>query len=393
MRLYMKIIIVIAAVMGGIPPTDAPHRILAEPQPQASPGRIDTVLPTDIDPNSLNRLAALSSDSPNTAQGVEAIRRRGVADARWASPLGRRLPELAILITGREHDQPYEWSLHELEAIAVGLDPEVIDVVRHRRPLTGLGDREAVVIQLGRELFGSRELSSATYARAVSLLGESNLVDLVDLMARYSGIAVRLTAFNQYMPPNWVQLLPLPFEQPDDIHPESRSRLPLLRSTESTPQGSRDLYGRTLSPEGTGPGHIARHGAGRESLEASIGKPIVGLAALLTARALDSQYAWTVSEVAAREDGLKPEVIDVVRYRRPPTGLGEREAALVIFARELFGRRYVSAETYARTVDVFGERDLVDLVIVMGEETGNIALLTAFDQHLPSGQARLFPLP
>ena len=391
MRLYMKIIIVVAAIMVGIPPTDAPHRILAEPQ--TSPGGIDTVLPTDIDPNSMNRLAALSSDSPNTTQGVEAIRRRGVADARWASPLGRRLTELAILITGREHDQPYEWSLHELEAIAVGLNPEVIDVVRHRQPLAGLGDREAVVIQLGREPPGSHELSSVTYARAVSLLGESNLVDLVVLMARYAGIAVRLTAFNQYMPPDWLQLLPLPFEQPGDIHPESRSRLPLLRSTEPAPQGSRDLYGRTLSPEGTGPGHIARHGAGIESLEASVGKPIVGLAALLTARALDSQYAWTVSEVAASEDGLDPAVIDVVRYRRPPAGLGEREATLVNFARELFDRRYVSAETYARTVDVFGERDLVDLVIVMGEETGDIALLTVFDQNLPAGQARLFPLP
>jgi alkylhydroperoxidase family enzyme len=391
MRLYMKITIVVVAIMVGILPTDAPHRILAEPQ--TSPSGIDTVLPTDIDPNSLNRLTALSSDSQNTTQGVEAIRRRGVADARWASPLGRRLTELAILITGREHDQPYEWSLHELEAIAVGLDPEVIDAVRHRRPLTGLADREAVVIQLGRELFGSHELSSVTYARAVSLLGESNLVDLVNLMARYAGIAVRLTAFNQYMPPDWLQLLPLPFEQPDDIHPESRSRLSLLRNTEPAPQGSRDLYGRTLSPEGTGPGHIARHGAGLESLEASVGKPVVGLATLLTARALDSQYAWAVSEIAAREDGLEPAVIDVVRHRSSPTGLGEREAILVTFARELFDRRYVSAETYARTVDVFGERDLVDLVIVMGKEVGDIALLTVFDQRLPARQVRLFPLP
>ena len=106
--------------------------------------------------------------------------------------------------------------------------------------------------------------------------------------------------------------------------------------------------------------------------------------------ALDSQYAWTVSEIAAREDGLDPALIDVVRHRRLAAGLGEREVALVTFARELFDARHVSATTYARTVDVFGERDLVDLVVVMGERAGDIALLTAFDQHLPPGRRPCF---
>ena len=74
--------------------------------------------------------------------GAAAIRLRGSGvNVRWDSPLGRPLMELAILTTAREHDQPYEWSLHEMEAVAVGLDPDVIDVVRHRRPLMGLGDR------------------------------------------------------------------------------------------------------------------------------------------------------------------------------------------------------------------------------------------------------------
>ncbi|GEM_PF-5736996 len=52
-----------------------------------------------------------------------------------------------------------------------------------------------------------------------------------------------------------------------DVNPESRSRLSLGRSPPSqTEDGDRDLYGRTFSPEGTGPGHIARHGAGFNSL-------------------------------------------------------------------------------------------------------------------------------
>ena len=54
-------------------------------------------------------------------------------------------------------------------------------------------------------------------------------MDVVSLMATYAGTATRLTAVNQQMPPGWKQLLPLPFTPPDDIHPDSRSRLAYLK--------------------------------------------------------------------------------------------------------------------------------------------------------------------
>jgi len=88
------------------------------------------------------------------------------------------MTELAILVTAREHDQPFEWSLHELAGIAVGLDPQVIDVVRNGQPLTGVGENESVIMQIGREIFREHELSSETYARALRVLGEANLVDM-----------------------------------------------------------------------------------------------------------------------------------------------------------------------------------------------------------------------
>src|SRR5206468_7259886 len=96
--------------------------------------------------------------------------------------------ELAILTSAREHDQPYEWSLHEMEGIAVGLGPIVIDVVRHRKPLAGTGEKESAIIQMGREIFGSHKLSSATYSRNLKLFGERDLVDIVDLMGRDAGV-------------------------------------------------------------------------------------------------------------------------------------------------------------------------------------------------------------
>jgi 4-carboxymuconolactone decarboxylase len=365
-------------------------------------------LPKDVLPDSRSRLplvkregldergkkayddAAASNPGSGVPQGVAAIKLHGSGiDVRWASPLGRRLTELAIVAAARECDQPYEWSLHEMEAVAVGLEPPVIDLVRHRKPLTGVGEREAVIVQLDREIIGKHKLSSETYARALKLLGEPDLVDIVLLEAQYAGTAARLTAFNQQMPPQMKQFLPLPFTPPDDIHPDSRSRLPLIKSQ---PQAPAVLYGRELAPTGTGPAVIRLHQGERKSLEAHIGPRLMGLAILVTAREHDQQYDWTMNELTARKDGLDPMVIDIVRERKPLTGTGENESAIIELGRELFGRHMVTADTYARALKIFGETDLVDLVDLIAEHATNAALLTAFDQRLPAAQKPLLPM-
>ena len=202
-------------------------------------------VPHDIDPDSRSRLplikredlneqgkkafdAAAAQSPTGRPEGVAAIRlHRSGVDVRWDSPVGRRLTELAIITTAREHDQPYEWSLHEMEAVSVGLEPGIIDIVRHRKPLTGVGAKEAAIIQFAREL-GQHKVSSVTYARALKLFGKTDLVDVLDLMAQYAGTAVNLTAANQWMPPQMKQFLPLPFTMPDDILPDSRSRIPVV---------------------------------------------------------------------------------------------------------------------------------------------------------------------
>jgi hypothetical protein len=321
---------------------------------------------------------------------VAAIRLHGSGvDIRWASPLGRQLTELAIVAMARECDQPYEWSLHEMEAVAVGLEPAVIDLVRHHKPIAGARDKEAVIVELAREIVGKHRLSSETYARALKLLRESDLVDILLLEAQYAGTAARLTAFNQQMPPSMKQFLPLPFTPSDDIHQDSRSRLPLLKVQTQVPA---ILYNRELAPTGTGPGQIRLHQGGRKSLEAHVGQRLMGLAVLVTAREHDQQYDWTMNEVTARKDGLEPMIIDVVRDRKPLRGVGEREAAIIQFGRELFGKHMVTAETYAHAVKIFGETDLVDLVDLMAQHSTDATLLTAFDQHLPAGQIPLLPM-
>ncbi|MEE2792390.1 MAG: hypothetical protein VX453_12205 [Acidobacteriota bacterium] len=360
-------------------------------------------LPDDVHPVSRSRLAPIEREELDadrraaynaTVQvgGAAALRLHGSGtDLRFSGPLGRPLTELAILTTAREHDQPYEWALHELDALAVGLDEVLIDVVRHRKPVTGVGDPEAIIMAVGRELFTTRRLGSDTYANALTRLGKTNLVDLIDLMGRYASTAATLTAFNQQMPLGWRQSLPLSFTYPDDIHPDSRSRLPLRPGPYQTSVSA--LYGRMASPGGLGPGQIRAYGEGLQTLEARVGERLMMLVILVTARAHDSQYDWTMNEPRALEAGVAPELIDTVRHRRPLDGLDEEDAVLIAFARELFGDYNVGAGTYVRAASAFGETNLVDMVALMGAHAADAAVLAAFDQQLPDGRQPLLPLP
>jgi 4-carboxymuconolactone decarboxylase len=370
-------------------------------------------LPKDVNPSSRNRLPLLNPDDAS-ARARQIYDRsmanfagappkgpsmrlhgtpEGALDLQMLSPLGLNVLQIPVLVTARALDQPYEWSLHEMQGLAVSLDPAVINVMRHNLPLTSLpatklGAEEAVIIQVGREIFGTHRLSSATYARALSVLGERNLVDVVGEMADYASTGTSLSAFNQQMPPGFKQFLPLPFTPPNDIHPDSRNRLPLLPEPSIRPGV---LYSRPLggSPAGTGPLQIGLHGGGLKSLEASVARTDIDVAILVTAREHDSPYDWTVNELAARKDGLDSRVIDIIRNREPTTGLSDKDATLIEFGRQLFDKHYVTAATYAQAVKIFGERNLVGLVSVMGQHTGEEVLLAAFDQQLPEGQAPL----
>jgi 4-carboxymuconolactone decarboxylase len=120
---------------------------------------------------------------------------------RWEAGFSGRVRELAILVTAREHDSQFEWVAHEDEALREGVPRAVVDIVKHRRPVEGLAETDAVIIQLGRELFGRRRVSSETFARALAVFGRRGLVDLVSLMGQYAATAALLCAFDIQLHP------------------------------------------------------------------------------------------------------------------------------------------------------------------------------------------------
>lgn len=120
---------------------------------------------------------------------------------RFDAGLNTRIRELAILVTAREMDSRFEWASHETVAIKEGLEPEIINIVKYRKSAAGLKGPDAAIIKLGREMFGKRKVSSATYKSALEAFGAKQLVTLVGLMSHYAATAAELCVFNNQVDP------------------------------------------------------------------------------------------------------------------------------------------------------------------------------------------------
>jgi 4-carboxymuconolactone decarboxylase len=107
-------------------------------------------------------------------------------------------------------DQAFEWTVHEPVALREGLDPKIIDVIRHRKLLDGVPEKEASIIQLGREIFQKHKVSPDTFARALKQLGKRDLIDLTTLMGDYTRTAILLHTVDIHLPYDRPSLLPVP---------------------------------------------------------------------------------------------------------------------------------------------------------------------------------------
>src|SRR6185503_7278879 len=78
---------------------------------------------------------------------------------RHESGLGGRVREIAILTTARALDSDFEWAAHEAEALREGVPKEAVEAIKQGRGTAGLAAADAIVIDLGREIFMDRSVS------------------------------------------------------------------------------------------------------------------------------------------------------------------------------------------------------------------------------------------
>jgi 4-carboxymuconolactone decarboxylase len=109
---------------------------------------------------------------------------------RFSSPLDRRLFEMTILFVSRWWNQDFEWTYHHPLALQAGLDPAIADAIGEDRRPEGMDPAAAAVWDLLDELHRTREVSDATYARALEQLGDAGVVEVVGAAGYYTTLAM-----------------------------------------------------------------------------------------------------------------------------------------------------------------------------------------------------------
>jgi hypothetical protein len=188
-----------------------------------------------------------------------------------------------------------------------------------------------------------------------------------------------------------------PSALPPDINPVTLSRLPPPTAADLDEEGQKLLAARTDYKPGPGPTHITIWAPRERNLgipsgtNSPVGARQFQLAALIGARECDQAYEWSAHEPAGQRQGLEQNVIDVVKFNKPVTGLAEKDATLITFGRAMFRDHRVSSELWAKMVSLYGYQHTVELMTLMTDYFRVGVMLNAVDQHLPPDRPALLP--
>ncbi len=119
---------------------------------------------------------------------------------RYDTSLGPALSELAILVTARFWTAQYEWYAHKKLALQAGVSPAVCDAIA-RRERPALPDAKAeLVYEYATTMHAERTVPQALHDRAVALLGEAGVVELVGVLGYYTLVSMTLNGFDIGLP-------------------------------------------------------------------------------------------------------------------------------------------------------------------------------------------------
>jgi 4-carboxymuconolactone decarboxylase len=186
---------------------------------------------------------------------------------------------------------------------------------------------------------------------------------------------------------------------PADIDPQSRARLPYLKSSEVDAKGKKvvDMFGKGGTV--TGPLAFATYNpaVGQVLLDLHDAAVTGGtldahtreLAILVACRATNYNLEWNGHEASGLKAGIDAKVIDVVRFNRPLTGLDEKDAAVIRFGRQLLNDKKVDSATFAKVVELWGKRGAMDMVAAMSTYAVSGFFAIAVDEHPAEGKPEL----
>src|SRR3954467_5023164 len=114
---------------------------------------------------------------------------------RFDTMFPAKLSEIAILVTARHWTSHYEWYAHKRLALAGGMDPQIIEDIRHRRAPRLDDPKAQASYDVAKSLHETHVLPKPLYDHATKLLGERGLVEIIGLCGYYTLVSMTLNAY------------------------------------------------------------------------------------------------------------------------------------------------------------------------------------------------------
>jgi 4-carboxymuconolactone decarboxylase len=125
---------------------------------------------------------------------------------RFKTSVPKALNEFAILIQARVANAQYEWWAHEPIAIRAGLPQHIADDLRQCQRPQRMDETQALVYDFCIQLTLNHQVNDALWQKAMQILGEQQIIDLIVLSGTYTMVSMLLNATqvgipNQGQPP------------------------------------------------------------------------------------------------------------------------------------------------------------------------------------------------
>jgi 4-carboxymuconolactone decarboxylase len=186
---------------------------------------------------------------------------------------------------------------------------------------------------------------------------------------------------------------------PADVDPQSRARLPYLKSSEVDAKGKKvvDMFGKGGTVSGPLAFATYNPAVGQALLDLHDAAVTGGtldpytreLAILVACRATNYNLEWNAHEASGLKAGIDAKVIDVVRYNRPLAGLNEKDATVIRLGRQMLNDKKVDSATFAKAVELWGKRGTMDMVAAMNTYAVSGFFAIAVDEHSAEGKPEL----
>ena len=175
------------------------------------------------------------------------------------------------------------------------------------------------------------------------------------------------------------------------------ARIPFV-TEQDVPQGERSAYDAFVRKRGGQPQagpyalllHMPELAQRYESVrllvrdEASVPQALQEIVMLTVAREMDCAYIWYAHAAAAKGIGVRGDIVDNLREKRPLTGLSAGEQVVVDFTRELLRNRKVSQATFEHASSLFGQRGTMTLTNLIGAYAMLAYFMNAYELEAPA---------